>query len=137
MGSRSRAREQALQILYFIDLTGTAVDEALRLFHANFESEEEEFEFACTLVTGITGKLAELDQKIEGCSENWRLSRMPRIDRNILRMGAFEILFAPEIPPAVAMDEAIELAKKYGEEHSPPFVNGILDRISKNREKGI
>jgi transcription antitermination protein NusB len=137
MGSRSRAREQALQILYFIDLTGTAVDEALKLFHANFESEAEEFEFARTLVAGIGGKQAELDQKIEGCSENWRLSRMPRIDRNILRLGAFELLFAPEIPPAVAMDEAIDLAKKYGEEHSPPFVNGILDRISKNREKGI
>jgi transcription antitermination protein NusB len=137
MGSRSRAREQVLQILYFIDLTGTSVEEAIRLFRANFESEEDEFEFARDLVVGICSGQGALDQRIEKCSENWRLTRMPRVDRSILRLGAFELLCRPDIPPAVAMDEAIELAKKYGEEHSPAFVNGILDRISREPEKGL
>lgn len=137
MGSRSRAREQALQILYFIDLTGSAPDEAVGLFRANFESRDDELEFARDLVFGISSKQKDLDQQIERCSEHWRLSRMPRIDRNILRIGAFELLHRSDIPPSVAMDEAIELAKKYGEERSPAFVNGILDRISREFQKGI
>jgi transcription antitermination protein NusB len=137
MGSRSRAREQALQILFFIDLTGTPPGEAIPLFRANFESQEDELEFATGLVTGICSKITDLDQSIEKCSDNWRLTRMPRIDRNILRIGAFEILHCPDIPPSVAMNEAIELAKKFGEEPTPAFVNGILDRISREHQKGI
>jgi N utilization substance protein B len=132
VGSRSRAREQALQILFFIDLTGTPAEEAFSLFRANFESQDDEVDFTRNLVLGISSRLADLDGNIEKCSENWRLSRMPRIDRNVLRIGAFELLHCPEIPPTVAMDEAIELAKKYGEERSPSFINGILDRIAKN-----
>lgn len=137
MGSRSRAREQAFQILFFVDLTGTEIEPAISLFQANFDNEKDEFEFVRQLVTGTASKREEIDQTIETCSKNWRLSRMPRVDRNILRLGAFELLHSPDVPPSVAMDEAIELAKKYGEEHSPPFINGILDRLSREAKKEV
>jgi N utilization substance protein B len=137
VGSRSRGREQAFQVLFFIDLTGTATDPALSLFRANFESEEAESLFIRELVSGVSARRDDLDRTIEAASQNWRLSRMSRIDRNILRLGAFELLHSPDVPPSVAMDEAIELAKKYGDEHSASFVNGILDRISRDRKKGL
>ncbi len=137
MGSRSRAREQALQILYFVDLTGTPAADALPLFRENFDSPEDDFPFAEQLVSGIQTNQATLDKALEDSSDNWKLSRMSRIDRNILRLGAFELLHCPETPSSVAIDEAIELAKKYGDEHSPSFVNGILDRISRESRKGI
>jgi N utilization substance protein B len=137
VGSRSRGREQAFQILFFIDLTGTTADAAIPLFRANFESEETGSDFIRDLVSGVSGRRDDLDRLIETASQNWRLSRMSRIDRNILRLGAFELLHSPDVPPSVAMDEAIELAKKYGDEHSPSFVNGILDRISREPKKGL
>ncbi|HLG19703.1 MAG TPA: transcription antitermination factor NusB [Bdellovibrionota bacterium] len=137
MSSRSRAREQALQILYLIDLAGTPAEQALSMFRANFESNEEDFEFVKTLVQGVVTKKIALDALIESHSEHWRLSRMPRVDRNVLRIGAFELTGTPDVPTAVAIDEAIELGKKYGETRTPAFINGILDRISKEVRDGV
>jgi transcription antitermination protein NusB len=137
VGSRSRGREQAFQILFFIDLTGTAAEAAIPLFRANFKSEETESDFIQKLVLGVSNGRDELDKAIEALSKNWRLTRMSRVDRNILRLGAFELLHSTDVPPSVAMDEAIELAKKYGDENSPSFVNGILDGISRGRKKGL
>jgi N utilization substance protein B len=131
MGNRSLAREQALQVLYFIDLATPPADQALDLFRANFEFDESEGDFVRSLVVGVNQHQMKLDELIEENSDNWRLSRMPRIDRNILRMGAYELTHCSDIPHAVAIDEAVELGKKFGEAKTPAFVNGILDRISK------
>ena len=131
MGSRSKAREQALQVLYLVDLAGTATDKALELFRSNFESQDDETVFTNHLVKGVVEHHLQIDALIEQNSEHWRLSRMPRIDRNILRLGTFELKYCPDTPPAVAIDEAIELSKKFGEGKTAAFVNGILDRISR------
>jgi transcription antitermination protein NusB len=129
MGSRRKAREQALQILYLIDMAATPAEEALSLFRANFESQEEEFEFAASLVRGVVQHGGGIDELIEHHSEHWKIHRMPRIDRNILRLGVFELMHCPDTPGPVALDEAVELAKRYGDTKTPAFVNGILDRV--------
>src|SRR5262245_52565261 len=122
MSSRTRAREQALQVLYLIDLSNIPPKEALSFFKMNFENHEEDLPFVEKLVCVVAEQRASLDTLIENTSENWKMSRMPRIDRNILRLGAYQLLFCKdEIPPAVAMDESIELAKRFGEDRSPKF----------------
>ncbi|MFH1018623.1 MAG: transcription antitermination factor NusB [Pseudomonadota bacterium] len=137
MGSRRRAREQALQVLYLIDLTGMPGDAALNLFKTNFESEEEDFDFVCELVRGVLEHQKDIDELIEKHAENWKLSRMPRIDRNIIRLGAYQILHRDDIPPAVALDESVELGKRFGEEKTPAYVNGVLDRIFRERPNRV
>jgi N utilization substance protein B len=137
MGSRRKAREQALQVLYLIDLANTPAEEALGLFRANFESDADEFEFTAELVRGAVGHRADLDALIERHSENWKMSRMPRIDRNILRLGAFQLLHRSDIPAPVALDESVELAKRFGDAKTPAFVNGILDRIFRELPKQV
>ncbi len=137
MGNRRKAREQALQVLYLIDSTGMAADAALDLFRTNFESHEEDFDFVSELVRGVLTHLAELDALIEKHAENWKLSRMPRIDRNILRLGAFQLLHRDDIPPAVTLDESVELGKRFGEEKTPAYVNGVLDRIFRERPNRV
>jgi N utilization substance protein B len=129
MGNRRRAREQALQVLYLIDLTGMTDESALDLFRTNFENDEDEFAFVSELVKGVQTDLAEIDALIEKHAENWKLSRMPRIDRNILRLGTHQLLRRSDIPPAVVLDESVELGKRFGEEKTSSFVNGVLDRI--------
>ncbi len=129
MPSRRKAREQALQILFLIDLANTPVSEAIELFRANFEHQEAALPFAQELVEGTRSRLADLDATLEKNSENWKISRMPRIDRNILRLGVYEIMFCKETPGPVIVDEAVELAKRFGEKKSGAFVNGILDRV--------
>ena len=137
MSSRTRAREQALQVLYLIDLSSIAPKEALQFFQMNFENHEDDLPFVEKLVCGVTEKRESLDSLIEETSENWKISRMPRIDRNILRLGAFQLIHCKDIPPAVAMDESIELAKRFGEDRTPAFVNGLLDRIFKEHVRSV
>ncbi len=114
-----------------------AADAALDLFRTNFESHEEDFDFVSELVRGVLTHLAELDALIEKHAENWKLSRMPRIDRNILRLGAFQLLHRDDIPPAVTLDESVELGKRFGEEKTPAYVNGVLDRIFRERPNRV
>ena len=136
MSSRSRAREQALQVLYLIDVSQVSPDRALELFQINFEDHPEDFSFVRQLVEGVADKRKNIDELIEQYSQNWKIFRMSRIDRNILRMGTYELSFSSDVPYAVAIDEAIELGKKYGDNQTSSFVNGVLDRISKElREK--
>ncbi len=130
MGVRRRAREAALQILYCVDLAGDTVDRAERLYWEYLASSLEGRDFAGTLVQGYGGHAQAVDEMIRKVSEHWRLERMPRVDRNILRLSAYELMFMPDVPRKVTLNEAVELAKRYGSEGSAGFVNGVLDRIA-------
>ena len=130
MRKRTQGRELALQLLYQLDLRG---DDVLREIDAYLEGESgadaEVRAFAKELLHGYMERRVEIDRRIEEVARNWQLRRMAAIDRNILRLGAYELLYRTDIPPLVAINEAIEMAKKYSTKNSGPFVNGILDNI--------
>jgi N utilization substance protein B len=133
MTRRSRAREVALQLLYRLDLnprTDRAADE--RFVHDRL-LDPGLVPFCLGLYDGVLAHRAEIDARLAAAAENWRLTRMAAVDRNVLRLGAYELLFTTETPPRVALDEAIELARRYGSADSPGFVNGVLDRLQKER----
>jgi N utilization substance protein B len=130
MGARTTAREAALQMLFAIDATGSDVDDAIRDFWRELPGDAEGREYADQLVRGVRGDAEKLDERIRAASQNWRLERMARIDRNALRLGAYELLTRTDVPRAVILDEAVELAKRFGSDESSKFVNGVLDRIA-------
>ena len=137
--SRHRSREAALQMLYAIDLgrggpTGdaTRAEEVFESVCENFELPEGARAFAKELVTGVAAKGPVLDAEIARHAQRWRISRMAAVDRNVLRLGVFELLYS-DAPAAVVIDEAVELARRFGGERSPGFVNGILDAIARGR----
>ena len=134
-GNRRKARECALQILYQIDVSGHEVAEALSAFWQNFQPEVDVAEFATALVQGVCERQAEIDKRIQEASHHWKLDRMAKVDRNVLRIAVFEILFRPDIPKKVTLNEAIEIAKRYGTEDSGAFINGVLDHISASVER--
>ena len=129
MGSRRKSREAALKILYAVDVSGQTAEQALAAYFEHFAEEGEEREFAAELVRGVGTELERLDAAIRTASQNWRLERMARVDRNILRLATYELLYVAEIPPLVTINEAIDMAKKYSTKKSGHFVNGILDHI--------
>ncbi|MFA6035065.1 MAG: transcription antitermination factor NusB [Myxococcota bacterium] len=129
MPRRHQSRECALQILYAIDAGGLDARTALSGFWDDFGKEEGVREYTETLVNGVACNLAAIDQELEKRSINWRMSRMSLVDRNILRLAAYEMLFGEDVPGKVSIDEAIELAKRFGSEDSRAFVNGILDGV--------
>ncbi len=131
MGKRRKARELALQALFQIDFYRTKNPESLNYFWQEQKVSGEVLDFARKLVEGVCRRREEIDQLIEEHSENWKLSRMSRVDRNILRMAVLELLEMEDIPCKVTIDEAIELGKKYGTSDSGAFINGILDQILK------
>lgn len=138
MRKRTRAREFALQILYQIDITKDNAEACLFGFwksQAEREAEEEIRDFTAALVNGVVERLEEIDKKISQYATNWQLERMAVVDRNILRMGCFEIVFRDDIPPKVSINEAVELAKKYSGPEAGKFVNAILDRIKLENNK--
>jgi len=131
VGSRTKARECALQALYQLDLSGGDPREAVRGVLAHFEEADEATErFADELVRGVQSERPQIDALIQTSSTHWKLERMARVDRNILRLAVYEILRRAEVPVRVTLNEAIELGKKYGSEESSAFVNGVLDRIA-------
>jgi len=132
---RTRARELALQFLYQIDLRGPELLEEARAFLRAEEKEKSARDYALGLVQGVAAHRAELDAEIRAVAQNWELSRMAVIDRNVLRMAAYELYHCPDIPPKVAINEAIELGKRYSTQNSGGFINGILDKI-KDRAQG-
>ncbi|MBI2880689.1 MAG: transcription antitermination factor NusB [Candidatus Tectomicrobia bacterium] len=134
MGTRREAREEALKILYRLDLTGEEPEGVLENHWAESEAPEATRAYADRLVRTCWKERAALDTLIGRASEHWTLRRMSCIDRNVLRLAACELVFFEDIPPKVALNEAIEIAQKYGTESSGAFVNGILDRIAKERE---
>ena len=129
MGRRKKSREFALQVLYQLNITKQDVITALTQFQEHFLSLGDADEFLKHLVVGVLEHCPELDRLIEQYSENWRLDRINLIDRNILRMALFELLYCEDIPPKVTINEAIDLGKRFGSEDSGSFINGILDRI--------
>lgn len=129
MRKRRKSREIALQVLYQINITNQDPIKTLAQLQEHFSTEGGENGFTERIVLGVLEHCKEIDQLIEKYSENWRLDRMTIIDRNILRMAAFELLYCEEIPPKVTLNEAIDLGKRYGAEESGSFINGILDRI--------
>ena len=130
MGARREGRELALQALYSLDLNPMDTRESLRLLRENSRVAAAVRVFAEELVAGVVEKREELDRTIDEQSTNWAISRMTRVDLNILRLATFELLFRSDIPKSVTMNEAIEVAKKYGTEESPAFINGVLDVIA-------
>ena len=129
MTKRSRAREVALQLLFQRDHNRDVDRAAIERFARDRLREATLEAFCLALYDGVVGHLDEIDGRIGRAAENWRLTRMAGVDRNLLRLGAYELLFTPDTPNGVALDEAIELARRFGAAESPAFVNGVLDRL--------
>lgn len=129
MGDRRQSRELALQALFFLDINQSG--EGLEGFceERTEELTDKVKPFFMDLVQGVTEGMDEIDELLNKYSKHWKLSRMPVVDRNIMRIAVFEILKRPDIPPSVSINEAVEIGKKYGTRDSGPFINGILDRI--------
>jgi len=131
MGDRRQARELALQALFFFDIEKSDPDQSLELFCA--ENEEELIEavkpFFLDLVKGVLENSSQIDALLNKYSKNWKISRMPVVDRNIMRVAIFEFLKCPDIPTSVTINEAVEIGKNYGTRDSGAFINGVLDRI--------
>jgi transcription antitermination protein NusB len=126
---RRKSREFALQVLYQLDITRQDAIKTIAQFRDHFPKKEKKDGFAERIVLGVLEHSQEINRLIEQYSENWRFDRMSIIDRNILRMATFELLYCEDIPPKVTLNEAIELGKRYGSEDSGSFINGILDQI--------
>tara|TARA_R110002126_G_scaffold64513_6_gene165166 strand:+ start:9859 stop:10356 length:498 start_codon:yes stop_codon:yes gene_type:complete len=129
---RTRARELALQFLYQIDLLGEEVIPDMVSFLALDETDSEIVKFAQSLIEGTNSRRQTLDEQIRNVAQNWDIHRMAVIDRNVLRLAAYELLYCDDIPPKVAINEAIELGKRYSTANSGAFINGILDKIKSN-----
>ena len=132
MGGRRLSREIALKVLFQIDLVSTNMEEALNYTFEDGEFSDEVKEFSLILVKGVMSNLSEIDKAINNYTDNWSLERITNIDRNILRMAIYEILYLKNIPKSVSINEAVELAKKYGTKSSFSFVNGVLGKIDKD-----
>lgn len=132
MGGRRISREMALKVLFQIDLVSTNIEEVLKYTFEDGKLSDEVKEFTLILVKGVMSNLSEIDKAINNYTNNWSLERITNIDRNILRMAIYEILYLKNIPKSVSINEAIELAKKYGTKNSFSFVNGVLGKIDKN-----
>lgn len=133
MGSRRKAREIALQVIYSTDFNSTKVEEILSLYWESYPSEYEIMEFTNILAKGTVANLTTIDGLITRYAKNWNLKRMASVDRNILRIAIYELVFYKETPVNVVINEAVELAKKFSTSESGGFVNGILDKIKEVR----
>lgn len=134
MGARHRAREYALQMLYQAEASGVPMREVTASFWGGREVPADVRAFAERLASGTAGAQQESDALLIGSLENWRLERLAIVDRNILRLAVYEFLHEPETPPIVVIDEAIELARRFGGDDSWQFTNGILDAVRKKLE---
>lgn len=138
MRKRTLAREYALQVLYQLDITKDKPENALENFWSNHKEEEVDAglkEFSSALVKGVAQNLEEIDKMIVRFAQNWQLKRMAVVDRNIMRLGCFELLYRDDIPPKVSINEAVELAKKFSGLESGKFVNAILDKVKLEKKK--
>ena len=131
MGARSKARKRALDLLYAAELRGEAAGDALD--RAIAEGEGPGNEYTVTLVRGVAEHAARIDELLSTYSESWTLDRMPAIDRNVLRLGVYELLYAEDVPDGVAVSEAMALVRELSTDESPPFVNGVLGHIQRNK----
>jgi transcription antitermination factor NusB len=129
MKKRTRARELALQFLYQLDLRGVDLLAEAKAYVRGEEKDAETAKFALRLIDGTHAHRPAIDAVIQGVAQNWNISRMAVIDRNVLRLATYELLHCKDVPPKVAINEAIELGKRYSTQNSGAFINGILDRI--------
>jgi transcription antitermination protein NusB len=136
MGTRRRARELALQALYYMDASGCMSLEVFEKFSDNFPPGKKSELFFNRLVEGIIREKDRIDTLIEHSSSNWRLSRMTLVDRNIIRVAVYEMLYCKDIPPKVSINEAVDIGKRFGTEESGAFINGIVDSIRMALEHG-
>lgn len=136
MGARRKARELALQMLFQHDMSANQPDQIIATFEDLQKSKPNTREFATKIFHGTVAHMTEIDEMIQNQAENWRLSRMAAVDRNIIRMSVYEFLHEDDTPKLVIIDEAIEIAKKYGTQKSSQFINGILDGILKRYNLG-
>lgn len=135
MGFRRKSRELAMQALFYMDMSRNISVETLDLYCKNFSSSKKAEPFFLELVKGVISTRSEIDTIIERFSSNWKISRMSGVDRNILRIAVYELVYCRDIPPKVSINEAIDIGKKFGAEESGAFVNGILDSIRLDMEK--
>lgn len=131
MRVRSKARDIALCLLYQTEITKVDVRQIIKTYLKNSPQEQDIVDFLTLLVEGVIERLNEIDTLVKTHVKNWEIERIAYIDRNILRIACFELIYLKDIPPKVSINEAIELAKRYGDVDSPRFVNGILDKIYK------
>ncbi len=130
MGLRTAGRDLALKVLYQMDMVGDRSHDNLRTLLASMPADPRARDFALRLVQGVGADLPHLDELLGQVITNWSIGRLSRIDHNILRLGAWELLNLEDVPARVTMDEAIELAKRYGDRNSGQFVNGVLDVLA-------
>ena len=134
MGSRRKGREIALKILYQREARSEELERSFGSYWAQNPTDQETRSFAERLAQGVTAHLEEIDALIVEAAQHWRLDRMFAIDRNLLRIGVFELVHELDTPPKVVINEAIEVAKRYGTQKSPHFVNGVLDGVKRKLE---
>ncbi|HEB36891.1 hypothetical protein LCGC14_0613780 [marine sediment metagenome] len=132
MGRRRKARENTLLILFRLEFENEQIEKTLDQYWKSKKVSEEIKEYSTWLVNGVISDQAKIDNIIQKVSEHWRISRMALVDRNILRMAVFELLYEEKIAPAIVINEAIEITKKYSGEEAATFVNGILDAVRKD-----
>jgi transcription antitermination protein NusB len=136
MGSRRKGREMALQALYLSDVGHISVEQALKSVLYGTNPEQPIIDFAKKISQGTDKNRVELDAIIKKYAQNWEMNRMAALDRNLMRLSAYELLFDQETPISVVIDEAVEIAKSFSTEESGKFVNGILDKIKNERKTG-
>jgi len=136
MGNRRKSRELAMQALFYLDMNTNGSEETLlERFCANFTLSKKARPFFIALVNGVLQTKSELDSIIENYSDHWKISRMACVDRNIIRIAVYELLYCRDIPSKVSINEAVDIGKKFGTEESGAFINGILDSIRMALEK--
>ncbi len=137
MGNRRRSRELAMQALFDMDMSLDISAERFERFCSNFNPPEQQLDFARILVQGVMQHREKIDALIEKHSCNWKMSRIACVDRNVMRVAVFEMLYCPEIPTKVSINEAIDIGKRFGTDESGAFINGILDSIHLAMQKEI
>jgi N utilization substance protein B len=135
MGKRRKARESTLQILFQLEFNDSDAEKAFQLYWRDKKATKEVKDYSRWLVEGIISHKESIDRSIQSVSQRWRISRMPVVDRNILRMAVFELFYEEDVAPAIIINEAIEIAKKFSSEQAAMFINGILDTLRKNANK--
>ena len=136
MGIRRRARELAMQALFYMDSRNQSSQESIERFCDNFSPSPKTKPFFIKLVDGVLNVQAEIDSLIEQHSKNWKINRMSLVDRNVMRIAIYELIYCADIPAKVSINEAVDIGKKFGTEESGAFINGILDSIRMAMEKG-
>jgi transcription antitermination factor NusB len=129
---RRKARELALKMLYQLETNNESPERALDRYCETFPYQQDIIDYAMSLLSGIKKEIELIDGFIASASEHWKMDRIAFVDKNVMRIGVYEMLFSQDVPPKVAIDEAIEMGKKYGNEDSGDFINGVLDRILKD-----